>query len=217
MPSRMPVVVLLSGFGSNLQAIIDQTRGGRLPIDLRAVISDRADAYGLERAREAGIPARVVTPRPDADRQTYDAALAAAVSEYEPGLVVLAGFMRILGRPFLPRFEGRTLNVHPSLLPRHRGLHTHRRALEAGDRIHGSSVHFVTEELDSGPVIVQVRVPVLPDDDAERLSARVKVQEHIIYPQAIRWFATGRVAMHSGRAWLDGLPLAGPVIVDESR
>lgn len=207
---RLPVVVLVSGNGSNLQALIDGERAGRLPIELRAVISNRAGAYGLERAAAAGIPTSVLRPREHAGREAYDAALAARVGEYGPGLVVLAGFMRILGAAFVGAFEGRLINIHPSLLPAFRGLHTHERALATGVREHGCSVHYVIPELDAGPVIAQAVVPVEPDDTPETLQTKVQAQEHRLYPLVVRWIAEGRVAMRGGRVWMDGEPLAAP-------
>ncbi|MBA1147041.1 phosphoribosylglycinamide formyltransferase [Ectothiorhodospiraceae bacterium WFHF3C12] len=206
----MPVVVLISGNGSNLQALIDGQLGGSLPIDIRAVISNRADAYGLERARRAGIGAEVLEYRGYETREAYDAALLARVRAHEPGLVVLAGFMRILSPAFVGALEGRLINIHPSLLPEFRGLHTHERALEAGVTEHGCSVHFVIPELDAGPVIVQARVPVYPDDTAETLAKRVQAQEHRIYPLAVRWIAEGRARMRDRELVFDGQPRATP-------
>ena len=202
----LPVVVLISGSGSNLQAIIDAAQGD-LPVELRAVISNRADAYGLERARSAGIPARVLSHQEYPDRESYDEALMALIDSYQPQLVVLAGFMRILSVNFVRHYAGRLLNIHPSLLPRHRGLHTHQRAIEAGDKEHGATVHFVVPELDAGPLVLQAKVPVQSDDTAERLAQRVLQQEHRIYPQALRWFAEGRLRLIDGLAHLDGRPI----------
>jgi phosphoribosylglycinamide formyltransferase-1 len=209
----LPLVVLISGGGTNLQAIIDAASAD-LPVDIRAVISNEADAFGLERARRAGIETRVLDHRAFADREAYDAALAALIEEYKPGLVVLAGFMRILTAGFVRHFHGRMLNIHPSLLPRYRGLDTHARVLAAGDREHGATVHFVTEELDGGPLIVQARVPVRANDDAQTLAHRVLEKEHLIYPAAIRWFAEGRLRLDDHRVTLDGKPLAAPVDPD---
>lgn len=210
--SSTRVVVLISGHGSNLQALIDATQSGRLPIQLSAVISNRADAFGLERARRTGIPTETVLPEEQPDRDRYDRALAEVIDEYKPDLVVLAGFMRILSAAFVRHYRGRIFNIHPSLLPKYRGLHTHRRALAAGDRLHGASVHFVTEELDGGPVVVQAEVPIEPGDDENVLAFRVQNVEHIIYPQAVRLFAEGRLRMsHDGLAELDGAPLAAPL------
>ncbi len=206
----LPVVVLVSGGGTNLQALIDASRED-LPVEIRAVISNVPDAYGLERARRAGIPAEVVDHRDFPDRESFDRALAERIDRHRPGLVVLAGFMRILTPWFVHHYEGRMFNIHPSLLPKFQGLHTHERAIEAGEKEHGASIHFVTEELDGGPVLLQARVPVLPDDTPERLAARVLEQEHRIYPLAVRWFAEGRVALRDGRIWFDGRPLEAPL------
>jgi phosphoribosylglycinamide formyltransferase-1 len=213
---RLPVVVLISGRGSNLRAIVERARAGGLPVDIRAVVSDREDAAGLEWARGLGLRAVALSPKQFPDRESYDEALAALVGGFEPGLVVLAGFMRILGPAFVDRFTGRMLNIHPSLLPRHRGLHTHRRVLEAGEREHGASVHFVTRELDGGPVVIQARVPVRDVDDEASLAARVLRQEHRIYPEAVGWFATGRLRFDQGAAWLDGRRLDRPVLIEAS-
>jgi phosphoribosylglycinamide formyltransferase-1 len=208
--AKLPVVVLISGSGSNLQAIIDGASAD-LPVEIRAVISNKSDAYGLERARTAGIETRVLDHREYEDRESYDSALGDLVEEFEPGLVILAGFMRILTPEFVQRFRGRMFNIHPSLLPKFRGLHTHERAIEAGEKEHGASVHFVTEELDGGPLILQVRVPVEADDTPDSLAARVLTQEHIIYPTAVRWFAQGRLDIDDNRVIKDGTPLDGPV------
>jgi phosphoribosylglycinamide formyltransferase-1 len=191
MPEResLSVVVLISGSGSNLQAIID----AELPITIRAVISNRADAYGLTRAEQAGIPTAVLDHRGFPDRESYDAALRELIDSYRPGLLVLAGFMRILSDGFVRHYEGRMINIHPSLLPKYRGLDTHARAIAAGDAEAGCSVHFVTPELDSGPIIIQARVTIRDGDTPETLAARVLEQEHRIYPEAIRKFAEGEL------------------------
>jgi phosphoribosylglycinamide formyltransferase-1 len=178
------------------------------------VVSNRPGVFGLARAERAGIPAAVVDHTRYPDRESFEAALGAVIDGYAPGLVVLAGFMRVLTPGFVARYHGRMLNIHPSLLPRHRGLHTHRRALEAGDSVHGATVHFVTEELDGGPRVVQARVPVLPGDTEEVLAARVLAREHVIYPLAARWFAEGRLRLGPSGAELDGHPLIDPVLVD---
>ncbi len=212
--SRLPIVILISGRGSNMLAIAERAASGALPVDIRAVVSDRADAAGLAAATRLNIPTLPLSPREFADRAAYDAALAQRVAACEPGLVVLAGFMRILTPAFIQPFADRILNIHPSLLPKYRGLHTHRRALEAGDTVHGVSVHFVTQELDGGPVIIQARVPVLAGDTEASLSARVQRQEHRIYPQVIDWFAGGRLRLRDDRAWLDGEPLDTPITMD---
>lgn len=212
--ARLPIVVLISGTGSNLRAIAEQVTNGTLPVEIRAVISDRPDAPGLAWAATRGIPTVSLPPRDYPDRAAFDHALADAVARFAPGLVVLAGFMRILGDEFVDRFAGRLVNIHPSLLPKYRGLHTHRRALEAGDREHGASVHFVTRELDGGPVVLQARVPVRDGDDEAALAARVLAEEHAIYPECIGWFAAGRLRMHDGAAFLDGRRLDAPVVRD---
>jgi phosphoribosylglycinamide formyltransferase-1 len=205
----MNLVVLISGSGSNLQAILDHAAGpDKALYRVAAVLSNRADAFGLERARGAGIPAEVLDHRAFSEREAYDAALMDKINSYSPDLVVLAGFMRILTPAFVRHYQGRLLNIHPSLLPAFRGLHTHYRALEARVAEHGATVHFVTDELDAGPIILQARVPVLPNDTPEILAARVLAQEHQIYPQAIRWFAQGRLQLIQGRAWLDNKPIA---------
>jgi phosphoribosylglycinamide formyltransferase-1 len=203
------LVILISGRGSNLQAIIDAVIRGELPAVIRAVVSNRADAYGLERARLAGISTEVLDHRSFSDRASFDRALMAVIDRYEPDLVVLAGFMRVLGPEFVAHYLGRAINIHPSLLPAFRGLDTHRRALEAGMREHGASVHFVTDALDGGPLIAQARVAVLPGDTPDLLAARVLEQEHRILPQTIRWFAEGRIKLAGRRALLDDRPVPG--------
>ncbi len=206
------VVVLVSGRGSNLQAIAARAAAGELPVRIEAVVSDRVDAGALDWARARGIVTSVLSPRDFADREAYGRALGDIVESHAPQLVVLAGFMRILSDEFVLRFSGRMLNIHPSLLPRYAGLHTHRRALGAGDREHGASVHFVTPELDGGPVVLQARVPIVAGDDEASLAARVLREEHVIYPRCIGWFAAGRLAFRDGAAWLDGKRLDAPVV-----
>ncbi len=213
-PTPLPVVALISGRGSNLQAIAERAERGELPVDVRAVVSDQPAAGGLAWSAARGLPTAVLQPKDFPDRAAYGRALADLVESFGPRLVVLAGFMRILDESFVDRFAGRLLNIHPSLLPRHRGLHTHRRALEAGEQEHGASVHFVTRELDGGPVVLQARVPVLPGDDEAALAARVLAEEHRIYPQCIEWFAAGRLEHRDGAAWLDGRRLEQPVSID---
>jgi phosphoribosylglycinamide formyltransferase-1 len=212
MPKRLPVVVLISGRGSNLQAFIDATATVELPIDIRAVISNRPGALGLERARCAGISTESLDHKTFADRSQFDAALLKLISCYRPRLVLLAGFMRILTPQFVNHFHGCLFNIHPSLLPDFPGLHTHERALQAGVKYHGASVHFVTNELDGGPVVLQARVPVLAGDDPQTIAARVLPQEHLIYPLAVRWFAEGRLRLAHGVPQLDGAPMSGPII-----
>ncbi|RMH85041.1 phosphoribosylglycinamide formyltransferase [Pseudomonas sp. AOB-7] len=201
------VVVLISGSGSNLQALIDSSADDGNPARIAAVISNRADAYGLQRAQAAGIATTVLDHKQFDGREAFDAALIQAIDAHQPELVVLAGFMRILTPGFVQHYAGRLLNIHPSLLPKHKGLHTHQRALEAGDTEHGCSVHFVTEELDGGPLVVQAVLPVAADDSADSLAQRVHRQEHQIYPLAVRWFAEGRLRLGAQGAMLDGQPL----------
>ncbi|CAM4001882.1 MULTISPECIES: phosphoribosylglycinamide formyltransferase [Pseudomonadaceae] len=201
------VVVLISGSGSNLQALIDSVAHDGNPARIGAVICNRADAYGLERAKQAGIATELLDHKQFDGREAFDAALIQAIDAHQPDLVVLAGFMRILTPGFVQHYAGRLLNIHPSLLPKHKGLHTHQRAIEAGDSEHGCSVHFVTEELDGGPLVVQAVLPVMADDTAESLARRVHQQEHQIYPLAVRWFAEGRLRLGAQGAMLDGQPL----------
>jgi len=207
---KLPIVVLISGTGSNMQQIAQLAVNNELPVEVRAVISDRADARGLTTAASMGIATRHLSPKAFADRPRFDAALAELVDSFQPQLVVLAGFMRILTPTFTQRFAGRLVNIHPSLLPKYPGLHTHQRVLDAGDTEHGASVHFVTEELDGGPVIIQATVPVLSDDSESTLAQRVLKQEHQIYPEAIRLFASGRLRYADNKAWLDGQELVRP-------
>ena len=195
------IVILISGRGSNMEAML----AAKLPCRIAAVIGNKADAKGLETARAHGIPVAVVAHAEHASRELFDAALAAEIDRHAPDLVVLAGFMRILGEAFVRRYQGRLMNIHPSLLPAFPGLHTHRRAIEAGCRVHGCTVHFVTPALDNGPVVIQAAVPVYPDDSENALAARVLAQEHIAYPQAVRWFVEGRLTLDpDGRVRLDG-------------
>ena len=208
MPATCDVVVLLSGTGSNLQALIDSTRTGESPARIAAVISNRSDAYGLQRAKDAGIATRTLDHKAFEGREAFDSALIELIDTFNPKLVVLAGFMRILSADFVRHYAGRLLNIHPSLLPKYKGMHTHQRALDAGDSEHGCSVHFVTEELDGGPLVVQAVVPVESDDSAQTLAQRVHTQEHRIYPLAVRWFAEGRLILGEQGALLDGQLLA---------
>jgi phosphoribosylglycinamide formyltransferase-1 len=208
------IVILISGRGSNMRSIVEACAAERWAARIVAVVSNRPDAGGLAYAAERGIATAVVDHHAHSSRDAFDAALAACIDAHAPDLVVLAGFMRILGAPFVRRYEGRMLNIHPSLLPKYPGLHTHRRALAAGDREHGASVHFVTPELDGGPVVIQAQVPVLPGDDEDSLAARVLHEEHVIYPQCVAWFAAGRLCLRDGAAWLDGRRLATPVLHD---
>jgi phosphoribosylglycinamide formyltransferase 1 len=215
MTGPIRVAVLISGEGTNLQALIDAARAERLGARIVAVVSDRVAARGLERARNAGIAAVHVPAIRGEPRADYDARLSAALATYEPDLLVLAGFMRILGPAFIDACAGRIVNIHPSLLPAYPGLDTHRRALEAGDRWHGATVHFVTHELDAGPAIIQYRLRVRADDTAESLATRVHVGEHVILPRAVTWFAAGRLRLAGDSVMLDGRTLSMPVLVDE--
>ncbi|ANE76512.1 phosphoribosylglycinamide formyltransferase [Dickeya solani] len=197
------IVVLISGQGSNLQALIDACQSGRIAGRISAVFSNNPDAFGLERARDAGIAAHALLPGDYASRAEFDQALAVEIDQYQPDVVVLAGYMRILSPGFVARFLGKMLNIHPSLLPKYPGLHTHRKALENGDSEHGTSVHFVTEELDGGPVILQARVPIFPGDTEQDVQERVQTQEYSIYPLVVGWFLAGRLALRDNQAWLD--------------
>ncbi|MFQ5981763.1 MAG: phosphoribosylglycinamide formyltransferase [Woeseiaceae bacterium] len=207
--------ILISGGGTNLQAFIDATEAGSLDVEIAVVVSNRPEAYGLTRARNAGIPTECLRNEDYPDRAAFDTALAETLQRYRPDLLILAGFMRILSGAFVKRFEGMILNIHPALLPKYRGLNTHQRVIDAGEQWHGSTVHFVTEELDAGPRILQARVPVLADDTASRLSARVQAVEHKIYPQAAALFASGRLEFKDGASWLDGARLDEPVQYSE--
>ena len=208
------LAILISGRGSNMTAIARACAEARINARVSLVISERAGAAGLDSARALEIETRTVAWPGAADRLQFERALDEALAAARPDFIVLAGFMRILSQQFVESRAGSILNIHPSLLPSYRGLHTHRRVLEAGDAVHGASVHFVTAELDGGPVILQSRVPVRPRDTEETLSARVQATEHIIYPRVIGWLADGRLAWRQGRPWLDGKVLAAPVVED---
>lgn len=214
-PAPPSLVVLISGTGRNLQALIDATADGRLPARIGAVISNRADAPGLARAERAGIPTQVLRPRDYPDRDSFDRAVADAVAAREPDAVALAGYMRILNSAFVQRFAGKLVNIHPSLLPKYRGMDTHRRVLEAGDAWHGATVHFVTDDLDAGPGLLQGSIAVAKDDTPESLAERLMQKvETRIYPEAAAWLATGRATLENGRACLDGEILEAPIHVD---
>jgi len=214
----LKLVVLISGRGSNLKAILEAIDRGELPAVVSAVISDRVDAVGLECARVRAIDTLALDAADYPDRKAFDKALQGLVDLFHPGLVVLAGFMRLLTDDLVNHHSGRMVNIHPSLLPAFKGLNTHARALaafrEGTVKEHGASVHFVTTELDGGPVIIQARVPIKPDDTPETLAARVLKREHQIYPLAIRWFAEGRLRLQGNRVWLDEQALDEPVIAD---
>ena len=191
--SPIRLVVLISGNGSNLQAIIDSIASKQLSAEIIKVISNKADAYGLQRAEKAGIPQQVLAYTNFSSREEYDQALSQIIDKQQPDLIILAGFMRILSQQFVEKYNNKMLNVHPSLLPKFKGLNTHQRALDAGEKEHGCSVHFVTPELDDGPVILQARVKIKSDDTAETLADKVHEQEHRIYPEAIQMFADGKI------------------------
>ena len=206
-------VVLISGRGSNLSAILQAAQAPDYPAMIAGVVSNKADAPGLQLARDAGIPVSVVPNADYPDRASYDQALQAAVDAYAPDLVVLAGFMRILTPEFVAHYAGRMINIHPSLLPSFTGLHTHQRALDAGARLHGCTVHFVTAALDHGPIVAQAAVPVHDDDNAATLAARVLTVEHQLYPLAVRWFAEGRLRIAGQRVLMDGARQHGMAIM----
>jgi phosphoribosylglycinamide formyltransferase 1 len=213
------IAVLISGRGSNMRVLVEQSREPASAYHVALVLSDKPDAPGLAVARDLAIEARASSAnrpraRTELERAAYDRSLSAVIDEFAPALIVLAGYMRILSAEFVDRYAGRILNIHPSLLPKYPGLHTHRQVLAAGDRHHGATVHFVTAELDGGPAVIQACVNVEPDDDEQALAARVMTQEHLIYPLAVRWYCEGRLRYRDGRAWLDGKPLAHPVVYD---
>jgi len=206
--STPSIVILISGSGSNLQAIIDAVAEGKIHASISAVISNHPDALGLKRAQAANIDTIVIDHTEFAERSQFDQTLTNQVAKLKPDLVVLAGFMRILSEEFITQFEERLLNIHPSLLPEFKGIQTHRRALEANKKQHGASVHFVSNELDSGPVVIQARIPVLSDDNEKTLAERVLQQEHVIYPIAIEWFVSGRVKLLNNQVYFDDKPIA---------
>jgi phosphoribosylglycinamide formyltransferase-1 len=208
---KISAAIFVSGGGTNLQAFIDEVHAARLALDLAVVVSNNPDAGALERARRAGIPEECVPNSDFAEPADFDEALASTIDRYHPDLLILAGFMRILTNAFVKRYEGRILNIHPSLLPKFPGLNTHQRVIDEGDRIHGSTVHFVTEALDAGPPIMQGRVPVRPDDTVRTLAKRVQAIEHKIYPATAALFAAGRIVYKNGGAWLDGQRLRDPL------
>ncbi|MDX1480160.1 MAG: phosphoribosylglycinamide formyltransferase [Woeseiaceae bacterium] len=212
--TRARTAILISGSGTNLQAFIDRAAAGEVQLDIDLVVSNRPDAYGLTRAAQAGIATAVIEHHAYPGREAFDRAIAAVLDRRPPDLVVLAGFMRILSPWFVQHFEGRILNIHPALLPAYPGLDTHQRVLDAGESRHGSTVHFVTEELDGGPRILQGTLAVRPGESAAELAGRVQAVEHRIYPLAADWFATGRLRFRDGAAWLDGTVLDEPVVMD---
>ncbi|WP_121144738.1 phosphoribosylglycinamide formyltransferase [Orbus hercynius] len=201
------IVVLVSGSGSNLQAIIDACHTKQINGQIVAVISNKADVYALERAKQAHIATHVINHQDYSSREAFDQMVAKQIDHYQPDLIVLAGYMRILSADFVQRYIGKMLNIHPSLLPKYPGLHTHRRAIEAGDGDHGTTVHFVTEELDGGPIVLQAKVPIFSNDEESDVIERVIAQEHQIYPLVIKWFCDNRLEMRDGKAYLDHKPI----------
>lgn len=209
------IVVLISGNGSNLQALLDTAAQPGYRGKVVSVISNKPDAYGLERAAKADVETAVVDHTEYSNRDSYDAALIEKIDSFQPNLVVLAGFMRILTDEFVRHYRGRLINIHPSLLPKYKGLNTHKRALESGDSKHGASVHFVNEELDGGPVVLQAEIAVHDSDTPESLAARVLEKEHIIYPLSVSWIAEGRLAMSEDGPFFDGSLLEKPLLLNE--
>ncbi len=209
--SKVPVVVLISGSGSNLQAILDASLAADYPAEVVAVISNKAGVKGLKRAADRQIPTLVLNHQSFHSREAFDLAMIEQIDQFQPMLVVLAGFMRILSETFVNHYTGRLLNIHPALLPKYKGLDTHQRVLDAGDNKHGATTHFVTAELDGGPLIMQAEVDVLPEDTAETLAARVLQQEHRIYPETVKLVAGGRVTMQGNQSLLDGQVLPEPI------
>jgi phosphoribosylglycinamide formyltransferase-1 len=212
MRGRCKTAVLISGSGTNLQAFIDAVGDGSLPLELSVVFSNKADAFGLKRAQEAGIPTACIEHGQYADRATFDRAVSAKLDEWQPDLLVLAGFMRILSAGFVDHYAGKILNIHPALLPAYPGLDTHQRVLDAGDKWHGSTVHFVTEELDGGPRILQGRLRVIAGESSGQLAARVQTIEHQIYPEAAGWVGEGRVEFRDGQTFIDGAVADEPIV-----
>ena len=212
--ARLPLrlAILISGRGSNMATIARECLQKRIAATVDVVISDRPDVAGITTARDLGLQTHVVSWKAAADRAAFELALSQSIAAHSPDLVVLAGFMRVLSTPFVERYAGRMINIHPSLLPKYTGLHTHRRALEAGDSEHGASVHFVTPELDGGPLILQSRVPVKAGDTESTLAARVQATEHVIYPRVVEWIADGRLKWNDGHPLLDGKALNEPVV-----
>ena len=210
-PNRRRAAVLISGSGTNLQSFIDKTQTGDLALDLCVVLSNNSGAAGLTRANNAQIPTGCISHNNYPDRQSFDAALVEVLNPYLPDFIILAGFMRVLTPIFIAKFEGRIVNIHPSLLPNYPGLNTHQRAIDAGEKWAGSTVHFATEELDAGPMIIQGRVPIKPEDTAKRLAARVLKIEHQIYPEALSLLSMERLKYEDGAAYLDGKLLLKPI------
>ncbi|ORU94172.1 MAG: phosphoribosylglycinamide formyltransferase [Cycloclasticus sp. symbiont of Bathymodiolus heckerae] len=210
MSTNYRIVVLLSGSGTTLQSMIDT----ELPANICAVISNKPNAMGLARAEEASIPTHLLDHTLYSSREAFDFDLQGLIDQYQADLVVLAGFMRILSDGFVNHYSGRLINIHPSLLPNYKGMHTHQRVMDEGEPLHGSSVHFVNSELDGGPVVLQARLPVLPSDTVESLELRIKTKEHLIYPTAITWLAEGRIELKDNEVYMDGKKMTGPVVMD---
>ncbi len=211
----LPLAVLISGRGGNMLAIAGACTSGAIHARIAGVVADRDSAAGIDAARQLGLPVSVVGYQDHAQRGDFEAALIRTIDASGAQLVILAGFMRILSPAFTRHYSGRLLNIHPSLLPDYKGLHTHRRVLQAGEILHGVSVHYVSDELDGGPLVRQVRITISPADTEASLSARVHGQEHIIYPQVIGWIADGRLQWRDGAPWLDGHPLRQPIVSGE--
>ena len=209
------IAVLISGGGSNLQSVIDHIEQGHIDVSIACVISNKPDAYGLVRAQNANIPTHVIEHKNYASREEFDQELVRTLAVYNIQLIILAGFMRVLSPTFINQYEGNILNIHPSLLPKYAGLHTHARAIEAGDSEHGCSVHFVTADLDEGPLVIQAKVKVESSDDADTLAARVLKKEHIIYPLAVKWFCEKRLSLKHGKADFDGKPLKHAILLTQ--
>jgi len=203
---KLRVVVLISGNGTNLQAIIDSCQQNSINAAVVAVISNNPQAFGLERAKQARIATAIINPKEFPALLDHDKTLINTIDSFNPGLIVLAGYMRILSTVIVKHYQGRLINIHPSLLPKYQGLHTYERALAAGEKEHGTSVHFVTDILDGGPVIAQERVTILPDDTPESLALRTVTKEHQLYPKVIGWFAAGRLKLQDNQVYLDGQP-----------
>ena len=210
------IVVLISGSGSNLQAIIDHIEAKKLDVNIALVLSNRADAYGLQRAKKADIASKVIEHTQFDTRELFDRAMISVIDTHRPDLIVMAGFMRILSNEFIEHYAGRMINIHPSLLPEYKGLHTHRRVLADKGSQHGATVHYVTAELDSGAAILQGRVPVLPGDDESSLQQRVHRIEHVIYPEVIKWFSQGRLSNRGHQVYLDNKRLDQPIVIDQA-
>ena len=214
--SATSTIVLISGDGTNLQAILDEITNNHLPIRIISVLSDNPQAYGIKRAKNAGIPTKIINYHGFKDKADFHLAMEKNVKKIDPDLIVLAGYMRILSEEFCRQFTGKILNIHPSLLPKFRGLNTYQRVLDSGDEFHGSTVHFVTSKLDSGPIILQYRTKIRTTDDSKQLRKRVQLGEYQIYPMAIRWFAERSLKMIKGKTVLNGKRISEPKILEET-